>query len=191
MADQSWLLAWAGLSKGDYKETFVFRRGDSLPIVHTTETVLQHYTTIIIDHHQWPIIHIWYDIRLMNKVIHIWFCSSIWYCVRPIVNTLRWWINIIMVIQYFLMIIMMVMVMVIMLRHPLNAGSTLGWGPPMRELTAQPPAGTSSWWCCDNVSYFSDYLGDEDAEASNKPCFAPLVFDQLDKTQFFPFEISW
>ena len=29
-----------------------------------------------------------------------------------------------------------------------------------------------------HISYFSDYLGDEDAEASNKPCFAPLVFDK-------------
>jgi len=31
------LLLFLGLTNGDYKETFVFRRGDSLPIVHTTE----------------------------------------------------------------------------------------------------------------------------------------------------------
>ena len=28
-----------GLAEGDYKETFLFRRGDSLPLVHTTEQV--------------------------------------------------------------------------------------------------------------------------------------------------------
>jgi len=31
------LLFLAGLAEGDFKETFLFRRGDSLPLVHTTE----------------------------------------------------------------------------------------------------------------------------------------------------------
>jgi len=82
------LLLFLGLSKGDYKETFVFRRGDSLPIVHTTETAPAQC---------WK---------------YTWLGAA---------------------------------------NERVNSTTTC-----------------------------SDYLGDEDAEASNKPCFAPLVWTTND-----------
>ena len=38
-SEKQMTLTFLGLAEGDYKETFLFRRGDSLPLVHTTEQV--------------------------------------------------------------------------------------------------------------------------------------------------------
>ena len=38
-SEKQMTLKFLGLAEGDYKETFLFRRGDSLPLVHTTEQV--------------------------------------------------------------------------------------------------------------------------------------------------------
>ena len=38
-SEKQMTLKFLGLAEGDFKETFLFRRGDSLPLVHTTEQV--------------------------------------------------------------------------------------------------------------------------------------------------------
>ena len=38
-SEKQMTLKFLGLAEGDYKETFLFRRGDSLPLIHTTEQV--------------------------------------------------------------------------------------------------------------------------------------------------------
>ena len=47
------IIVWLGLCNADYKETFLFRRGDSAPLVHTTEKVSWSWWWLLVNDHEY------------------------------------------------------------------------------------------------------------------------------------------